>query len=253
MKVDLNAALRAFRTLAANAHGRSQRLLHLSRGFSCIGVHPLFEPGRGWLRGGFDTALYFANAQPLRDDMLGDFRLHFGGSKRQERSGVAWRELLLLDELAYAARQPEKSQQIGDGGTILTDTLRDLFLRVAELADEAAIGPGFFYGIQLFALDVLDERDLEHLPIVYIADDHGNAPQAGSFCRSPPTLPRYDLKPGTHAPREDGLHNSMLRHGLGEFPELGFVHVLAGLIRVGVDAFGVDVEKLASASCELVR
>jgi hypothetical protein len=67
--------------------------------------------------------------------------------------------------------------------------LRNLFVREAELFDQPAQPMRFFDGIQVSALQVLDEAEDELLVVVGIAShDGGHSGEAGQARGSPPAL-----------------------------------------------------------------
>ena len=95
-----------------------------------------------------------------------------------------------------ASGSSEQPQAVGHGRAVLADRLRDFLLREVELVHQAAVGGGLLDGVQVLALDVLDERHLEQAPFVgggHIADDDRDAAQAGQLGGAPAPLARDDL------------------------------------------------------------
>ncbi len=80
---------------------------------------------------------------------------------------VAQAELHLRGEF----QQPE---EVGDGGTFLADALRQPLLGQFILVDELSECQGYFYCVEVFALDVLDEGHLGQLGLVGGADIGGD-------------------------------------------------------------------------------
>ena len=79
---------------------------------------------------------------------------------------------------------------VGDGRAVEAHPLADLLLGGAPLG-EAAEGVGELDRIEVATLDVLDQRELEPLPLVDVGDDRGNrrqpAARAARQRRSPTT------------------------------------------------------------------
>ena len=80
--------------------------------------------------------LRIAHRQPARD--LISQRDELGVRDRQERPGVACRQLAAGDRTLDAVRQLEKTQRVGDMAAALADRFGEVVLRVAELARSAA-------------------------------------------------------------------------------------------------------------------
>ncbi len=115
------------------------------------------------------------------------------------------------------------------------------------LRDEPAVGRGLFDGVQLLALDVLHEGDLEHLMIGDFPHEHGDLIEPGSLRRPPPPLPSDELESRPVFTDDERLYDALLAHGLGEIAEPLFVDMLTRLVGVGVDPRRIDVEQDAAA------
>ena len=66
------------------------------------------------------------------------------------------------------------------------DQLAKGVLSVAEFVDKPLISRRFFDGREIDALNVFDQRDLQRLGVVEVADKNGNASNF-RFLRRPPT------------------------------------------------------------------
>src|SRR2546427_11711127 len=75
--------------------------------------------------------------------------------------------------------QLEQAYVVGNGGAVLAGALRHLLLRNVELAGEAVKGPGPFYGSQVFALQGLNDGQLERLLVADLAEHGGDRPLFG--------------------------------------------------------------------------
>ena len=65
----------------------------------------------------------------------------------------------------YFLGQFEQADEVRDGAAVLADRRGDLFLREGELIGQPLISDRFVQRIEVLALDVLDQRELEQLLI----------------------------------------------------------------------------------------
>src|SRR3546814_15589039 len=70
--------------------------------------------------------------------------------------------------LAHWLGQIEQADEIGDMAARLVDELAERFLRVPELVDQLTIRLRLFYRVEIFALDIFQQRDFESFGIVNI-------------------------------------------------------------------------------------
>ena len=94
-----------------------------------------------------------------RDDVAGELELACFVGNAEQRTRVAHRQRARREVGAHFLGQPQQPDVIGDRRSILADGVGDLLLREVEIVHEPAIGVRFLDRIQVFALDVLDERD----------------------------------------------------------------------------------------------
>ncbi len=105
--------------------------------------------------------------------------------------------------------QFEQPHVVGDRRAILADGGGNGFLRHLEFVGEPAVGLRFFDRIQIFALDVFDQRDFEQALVRHVAIDDGNFQQARALRGAPAALARHDL--GAVA---DAAHENRLNHAV---------------------------------------
>ena len=144
------------------------------------------------------------------------------------------------DERLHRFRKLEQAQHVGDVATALADDPSDLVLAVFELPTERLITCGFFERIEVFALDVLDDRQFQRFGVADIEDDDGNVVDAGAL-RGPPTaLAGNDLESAGGAgrrPHRDRLDDAALLDRGGEFVEFGHRELTARVARIGMQEF----------------
>ena len=64
--------------------------------------------------------------------------------------------LIFADPLLNFRRKAKQAKHVRDGHAAFADAAGNLFLRKAKLDDQLLVGLGFFNGIQVFALQILD-------------------------------------------------------------------------------------------------
>ena len=136
----------------------------------------------------------------------------------------------------------EQAERVGDGRARLADPLGDPLLGQAELVDELAIGERLVDRIEVRALDVLDERDLELIAVGELADERGDPLEAGEARRADAALAGDQLVAVEGLRDEDRLEDAVLADARGELLEARVVHVATRLVRVGRDPRERDVD-----------
>ena len=76
--------------------------------------------------------------------------------------------------VADADRQFQQAHGVGHGGAVLADALRDVLLAHVEVLREAGVGLRLLDGVQPFALQVFNQRHLQHILVAGFADNDGN-------------------------------------------------------------------------------
>ena len=107
----------------------------------------------------------------------------------------------------------------------------------AELIDQPRQRACLLQGVQVLALNVLDQRHRDRSLIRHVADHGGDCAQAGNLGRPPAALARDDLitlrfariplRQGAH---QNGLHHALGFDRIGEFAERFQAHVDARLV-----------------------
>ena len=67
-----------------------------------------------------------------------------------------------LQGVEYFRCQCEEAQGVGNGGAVFAHVFCYLFLCEKTLVYEHAIGFGFFNGIEIFSLNILNQREFHH-------------------------------------------------------------------------------------------
>ena len=93
-------------------------------------------------------------------------------------------EAVLSHEELYILAEPQQPDEVGYRGSILAGSLADLFVAEAVLACQSVQGLSHFDWIQIFALNVFDERNFKESVVGEFPDDD-----------------RYLVKPASRAAR----------------------------------------------------
>ena len=172
----------------------------------------------------------------LGDDEVVELDLALRILYLQEGSGMAHIDEALRQPKLDLSGELEQADVVADGDALLPDALSELRLRQTMLLDELLVGQGYFDGVEVFALDVLDESKLQQFAFLCRADVCGECLQASQLSSAPAALTRDDLVRA----RGEGLYGDRLyktesTQGGCELLEAFLLEVLTGLIGVGSD------------------
>jgi len=101
----------------------------------------------------------------------------------EERPAVTGRQACLAQHRLDLVGEVEEAERVRHRGAAPAEVLGELGLGCAELVDQPPVPGGLLDGVQVLALEVLDQRDLEEIPLVHFADDHGHRREAGLLGR----------------------------------------------------------------------
>ena len=121
------------------------------------------------------------------------FQLQLGIIERQQGTGVAHVQGVVMQTQLYLGGQLQQPQEIGNGSALLADALAEPFLCELVLVDEFAEGECNLNGVQVLALDILDQRHLSHLAVVGRADIGRHRLQSRQQSCAVTSLTRNDL------------------------------------------------------------
>ena len=105
--------------------------------------------------------------------------------------------------------QFEQTQEVGNRCTVLADALAQAFLGQVVLVYEFAEGECDFNRVQVFSLDVLDQRHLGEFAVIDRADIGGNGVKASQLGSPETAFARYYLiGVGADYPDGEGLDDA---------------------------------------------
>ena len=96
--------------------------------------------------------------------------------------------------------------------------LCQLFLGMTKTVDQLTIGQSLFDRVQVFALDILDNRNFQHFNIVKFPDHNGNFMQSSDLRGAPAAFAcnNFVLPVCPDRPNDQRLHDAFLANRLGQ-------------------------------------
>ncbi len=138
--------------------------------------------------------------------------------------------------------EPEQPEHIGDGRAVLSDPAGDLFLGHSKLENKLVVGLSFLNRVQVFALQIFDEGDLQGRMFARFAHDGGNSGQAGALRGTPAAFAGNQLeKSVVEGTNDDRLNDTVLPDRIGQLVQPIFIEILARLMLVGEDSIDIDL------------
>src|SRR4030095_5268530 len=116
------------------------------------------------------------------------------------------------------------------------DDPAELFLGMAVILDEPPVALRFLDCVEVLALDILDQRDLERLFLAEIANDRGPLVQPRLLRRPPAPLAGDDLEAVAVWPHDDRLDHAARFDRFGQLGERVLLEDAPGLVRMRLDA-----------------
>ncbi len=144
-------------------------------------------------------------------------------------------------------RQLSQPQKVGHRRSAFADSGRGLVLSETELMDQAMIGFGLFNRIQVGPLDVLHQRHFQQLVVVDRSHHHRDLTQSGAPRGAQTALAGDQLEAGVDLAHHQRLQDSLPPDRFGQFLQLGFGKLAAGLKAVGPNELDIAQEIIAGA------
>ena len=154
--------------------------------------------------------LGLAHVEAFLDDALGRGE-RIGHA--DQRAGMAGGQLAGGDIGLHLGRQLGQPHHVGDMAAALADDLGDVVLAAFEFVGERVIALRLFHRVEVFALHVLDDRDLERVAVADIDRDDRHFVQAGELRGAPAAFAGDDLEAvlrALHRPHHDRLDHAVL-------------------------------------------
>ena len=142
-------------------------------------------------------------------------------------------DLALHQQILYRRYQLQQPQQVGSGRTRAADGIGRLLVRHRKLIDQPLQALRLFQRIEVFALNVLDQRHGQSRLVGNLADQRRHFGEPGQLRRAPAPLAGNDLVAVARAAQgahENRLHQPLRLDRSGQLFERGRVHLRARLV-----------------------
>ena len=136
----------------------------------------------------------------------------------------------------------EEAEGVGDRGPGAADSGRDLVLGQPELVGQLAVGVGLFHGVEVRALDVLDDGDGKLVALGELADDGRDVVQPGHLRGANAPLAGDELVSVQDLRDEHGLEHAVDGDARRKALQRLLLDALAGLIWVAFDPGDRDLD-----------
>jgi hypothetical protein len=166
---------------------------------------------------------------------------------------VALSDLSISESRLRRRSELKQSQRVGDRDAAATQPLSDLLMAQALLISQVAQSLGRLEGIEVLALNVLDQRPGELLSAICISHQSGHTIQTSRESCPPPAFPRHELVTGRRRPQQQGLQEPVLTHALDQLLQVSVGDRLARLSGVGADHAHVDLAQTGPTESRCAR
>src|SRR5260221_4403500 len=179
--------------------------------------------------------LGLADVQVVSEDAFGGQLLFSRRRQPKDDFGMADREAFVAQIILHFRRQLEEAQGIGYHRAAFPDPARHVFLPQMELLDQLGIAERLFEWIEVFALEIFDQRQFQHRGVVRFPDDGRDFLQADQLGRAPAALSGDQFEKATSLAHDERLNNALLFDRISQFLECFRREFLARLKRAGAD------------------
>ncbi len=149
----------------------------------------------------------------------------------------------------HGRRQLQQAERVGDLRPGTPDPAGQLLLGAAEVLQQLVVRRSLFQGVQLAAVEVLEQRVAQQVVVGCLTDDGRDRRQPRDLGRAPAPL-THDQLVATRTGRADhhGLEQPDLLDGVDQLGQRLLVEHGPGLARVGTDAGDVEIGEVGKRS-----
>ena len=141
----------------------------------------------------------------------------------------------ILKEVLERLLELEETQSVGHCGAVFAGAIGNVFLRKLEFGHQALKGARLLNWVEVFALDVLNQRNLERLRFGNVADDSRNPRQGSALGGAPAALPRNELVASLVASHDQRLDDAIRAYRARQLLKRLFAKARARLIWAGIN------------------
>ena len=173
--------------------------------------------------------LGLANVQGMAQHPVGGQFLQVWVGETEDDFGVADGQPGVAHKGLELGREPEQAQGVGDDHSALADPVGGVLLGQLKLLNQLGKALGFLDWIEVFALEILDQREFEGGAVVGFADDHGDLGQADELGGAPAAFPGDEFVAVFRGSDDEGLDDAAFPDRIGQFAQRLFGEILTGL------------------------
>jgi hypothetical protein len=187
--------------------------------------------------GGLAQPLDVPNREALGDDPVRDC-IRVG--EREQGARVSRRDLARGQEPLGVLRQIGQAQRVGDVAAALSDNARDIGVRISVVGAELGVARGFFERVEIGALDVFDDGDLERLAVAGLEHDDRDFVLPRALGGPPAPLAGDNLigvRDAGNGAHQHRLDDASFPYRSGQLLELDVIEPFARVARVRAQEF----------------
>ena len=148
---------------------------------------------------------------------------------------MAYGQAAFADAGLEGGRQLEEAQSVGHRGAALADFRRHILLLELKLLDELRVAVRLFNSVQVLALQVLDQSQFQHGPVVGLPEDDGDFRQAEQLGGPPAAFAGDELEVAVAISHDQRLDDALFLDGISQLAQRLGGEIFAGLQRAGAN------------------
>ena len=176
--------------------------------------------------------LRLPHVQTALQDRIEGSILGFSPLKPQQRPRVPLADPALQQGLLHAAGRFQQPERVGYRDTALTHPPRHLILCEPEFLGQLAVGHGLLQRVQIGPLEVLHQRQLQHLAGGHVLHDDGDLGQSGQSRSTPASLTCDQLISIERPVDDEWLNNPVFFDRGGQFHQILIPNGRSRLMRI---------------------
>ena len=123
---------------------------------------------------------------------------------------MAHRQLARDKPIMHGDWQIPQAHQIGDMTARFANNPAQFFLAMAIIFNQPPIGLAFFPGVELFALNIFNERNFQRCSVIKFFNNDRDLMKSGTLCGTPTTFPSHNLQLAIQIPHNNGLQHPQI-------------------------------------------
>ena len=149
----------------------------------------------------------------------------------------------LFEEFLDRLFEFQQADGVCNGGAVFAGTFGDLLLGEVEFVGQALKCVCLLDGIEILALEVLDQRHFERHLITNVANDGGHTREAAALGSAPAALTSDQLIALADSANNERLYDAARPNRAGELFERLLAEARSRLIRARIDQVDVDLQQ----------